>query len=514
MSLAAICAWSFLRATAIALIATALSKGVAAFVGQAGMKDEGGRMRDESKQFWFSLHPSAFILSCSRRLVWVLLLAPFLVPPLLVGYAYSRLALMLIHYPQWNDVAYGGLLLLKFLPAAVVIRAFAPSSPVSAEALHLERLLRRHGEPLVRRLSREIRSWIAGPGRIAVGAFVVVFLLAFQEFEIASLMGITSGDSHSPASWTVALFDQHAGGLPLSESLRHVVIPLLFELAVVLPAAIVLPAWMSSGLQSRRDSLSRTGARYASGFLLFLTALLLAGVPTIVVVRGAWRGIESLQTTLPAIREILIGATTALGAALLACGWAHLLIRDRRTWQPRRAGRGLAIGICSLPGLLGPLVLSLAILGLFQLPGFRTLSQSLVPLIFALVLFVLPRAVILFAVTGVSRRTPSAHSAWLLVHSPDRSQRTTGARLIDELQTGAMFWSAVLVWYWCYWELTPASLLAPPAAMSFCVRLYNFMHYGQSNALSTMLVAAIAVPTVTVVMLARLRPLLVRWVLQ
>jgi hypothetical protein len=40
------------------------------------------------------------------------------------------------------------------------------------------------------------------------------------------------------------------------------------------------------------------------------------------------------------------------------------------------------------------------------------------------------------------------------------------------------------------------------------------MHYGQSNALSTMLVAAIAVPTVTVVLLARLRPLLVRWVLQ
>ena len=70
------------------------------------------------------------------------------------------------------------------------------------------------------------------------------------------------------------------------------------------------------------------------------------------------------------------------------------------------------------------------------------------------------------------------------------------------------------MWYWCYWELTPASLLAPPAAMSFCVRLYNFMHYGQSNALSTMLVAAIAVPTVTVVLLARLRPLLVRWVLQ
>jgi hypothetical protein len=485
MSLAAVCAWSFVRASAIALVATLLSKRVAGFVG-----------------------PS------SSRLVWTLLLAPFLVPPLLVGYAYSRLALMLIHYPFWNDVTYGVLLLLKFLPAAVVIRVFAPPSAVSAEAIHLERLLRRQDEPLLRRVSREFRSWIAGPGRIAIGAFVVVFLLAFQEFEIASLMGITTGDSHSPVSWTVALFDQHAGGLALSESLRHVVIPLLFELAVVLPAALVLPAWMSPGLKSSREGAAPARGRFASRLLVIVTALLLAGVPALVVVRGAMRGVESLQTTLPVLREIMIGSATALGAALLACGWAHLLRRERRTWQPLRAGRGLAIGICSLPGLLGPLVLSLAILCLFQLPGFRVLSQSLVPLILSLVLFVLPRAVILFAVTGVSRRSPAAHSAWLLVRSADRHQRTSGARLIDALQTGAIFWSAVLVWYWCYWELTPASLLAPPAAMSFCVRLYNFMHYGQSNALSTMLVAAVAVPTVTVVILAWLRPALVRWVLE
>jgi hypothetical protein len=174
----------------------------------------------------------------------------------------------------------------------------------------------------------------------------------------------------------------------------------------------------------------------------------------------------------------------------------------------------VALALCSLPGLLGPLVLSLAILGLFQLPGFRVLSDSLVPLILALVLFVLPRAVILFAVAGITRRTQSAHCAWMLVASPEAAQRRTGAGLVDDLQFKAAFWSAVLVWYWCYWELTPASLLAPPSAMSFCVRLYNFMHYGQSNALSTMLLAAVAVPTVTVVVLSRLRPALVRWVLQ
>ena len=92
-----------------------------------------------------------------------------------------------------------------------------------------------------------------------------------------------------------------------------------------------------------------------------------------------------------------------------------------------RTGRGIALALFSLPGLLGPLVLSLAILGLFQLPGFRVLSESLVPLILALVLFVLPRAVILFAVAGITRRTQSAHCAWMLVASPEAAQRRTGA---------------------------------------------------------------------------------------
>ena len=157
MSLVAVCAWSFLRAIVIALVAVILSKGVASFVGRAA-----------SLPVKFSSERNTGKLAAyatKSRLVWALLLAPFLVPPLLVGYAYARLALLLIHYPFWNDVTYGLLLLLKFFPAAVVIRVFAPPSPVSPEAIHLERLLRRPGEPVLRRVARELGSWIAGPGR-------------------------------------------------------------------------------------------------------------------------------------------------------------------------------------------------------------------------------------------------------------------------------------------------------------------------------------------------------------
>ena len=501
MSLAAICAWSFLRSASIALIAALVSKRLAACVGWVESSRSTGLQGAKSEVFGFR--------ASSYNIAWVLLLAPFLVPHLLVGYAYSALALKLIYYPSWNEAAYGLLLWLKFFPAAVVIQVFAPPSPVSAEAIHLQRLLRRPDESWLKRASRELGSWIAGPGRAAIGAFVVVFLLAFQEFEIASLMGITGGDTHSPVSWTVWLFDAHAGGVPLAESLRYVVTPLVFELCVVLPALAVLPLWMSPGLPTRREV--GGGRRFfpTEWGLLLLAALLLAGVPSVVVVRGALRGLESLPNMRPALREIVIGAATAVAAA----GLAWMIQRSLFKQNPRRSGRAFAVAALSLPGLLGPLVLSLLILGLFQLPGFRALSQSLVPVILALVLFVLPRAAVVFAVTGVSRRTQAAHTAWMLARSPSADRRRSAARLIDDLEIKGIFWSTVLVWYWAYWEMTPASLLAPPGAMSFSVRLYNFMHYGQSGALSTMLLVAIALPIATIVSLALLRPLIVRWAL-
>ena len=160
------------------------------------------------------------------------------------------------------------------------------------------------------------------------GAFVVVFLLAFQEFEIASLMGITAGDSHSPVSWTVWLFDAHAGGVPLSASLRYVLTPLVFELCVVLPALAVLPAWMSSGLPTRHEVGGGRTFFAAEWVLLFLAALFVAGVPSVVVVRGALRGIESLSTLRPALHEIVIGGATAVAAAVLAWGVALAVQAD------------------------------------------------------------------------------------------------------------------------------------------------------------------------------------------
>src|ERR1700733_13521307 len=158
MSLAAVCAWSFVRAIAIALAAVWLSKWVAGWIWSGAtptaLRGGGRQTSDGERQTDSHAHAKPWAWH-PLPLAWAFVLAPFLVPPLLVGYAYSRLALLLIHYPFWNEIAYGVLLLLKFFPAAVVIRVFAPPSPVSAEAIHLERLLRRPGEPVLRRAARE-----------------------------------------------------------------------------------------------------------------------------------------------------------------------------------------------------------------------------------------------------------------------------------------------------------------------------------------------------------------------
>jgi hypothetical protein len=168
----------------------------------------------------------------------------------------------------------------------------------------------------------------------------------------------------------------------------------------------------------------------------------------------------------------------------------------------------------SLPGALGSLVLSLGILWLFQLPGLQAFSQTLVPLILVVTLVLLPRSFILTAVLGSGRRAQAAYCARLLAQSPSAPQRHSAARLIDELEVRRFFWAAVLVWYWAYWELTAPSILAPPAATPFVVRMYNFMHYRQDDPLSVMIIASILVPLAAIAVLAAGRRFVVRWVLQ
>src|ERR1039458_3087721 len=161
-----------------------------------------------------------------RRAAWILLLTPYFTPVLLTGYGYANFSLSLIRHPAINTLFYSALVWWKFTPIAAVILHFTPA-PISAEAIHCRRLTS---------AGSRFGDWTflirAGCARGPVAAFAVVFLCAFAEFEMASLMVVKS--------WTVTLFDAPAGGLALSESLCRTLGPLLCEAIAIATAFVVL----------------------------------------------------------------------------------------------------------------------------------------------------------------------------------------------------------------------------------------------------------------------------------
>lgn len=73
------------------------------------------------------------------------------------------------------------------------------------------------------------------------------------------------------------------------------------------------------------------------------------------------------------------------------------------------------------------------------------------------------------------------------------------------------YWSVALLSFWGYLELTVAYLLGPVTIVSVPVLLYNQMHFGKNAVLSAMTCLAVAVPALSFLGIAALRPLLYRW---
>ena len=133
---------------------------------------------------------------------------PFLTPELVVGYAYANFSLALIRHPLLNELFYGLLVLLKYVPVGTMLLIFSPPPPVGAEAMMCLGLSRRRAFAGGLWRSTVIRT--GGPIRTWVAVMAVVGLLTFQEFEMASLFRVTSGRALSPVSWTNALFEARA----------------------------------------------------------------------------------------------------------------------------------------------------------------------------------------------------------------------------------------------------------------------------------------------------------------
>jgi len=416
-----------------------------------------------------------------RPVAWIVLFVPFLTPAPLVGYAWGHFALSLVRHPLLGEMFYALILALRLAPIAALILRVTPAT-ATREAVYCHRLGVRGRGSVPARAAFALHLW----GRPAGIALALTFLMAFGDFELAALLGVRT--------WTVTLFDAHAGGLALSPALGMVVPAALIEAAVLSAVLAIafggrrLPA-AASGAGRRRGRVILAIASVCVVFALLLTTI----VPLAIITRSMLPGLRAFAEAMRLIPEILAALLFAAAAAGLAWLGTALIVNGGGSRKPGRR-RLLSAFALSAPGLLGPLVLSLLVLSLFQTPGLRAAYDTPAPLLLAHVFLLLPPAMLLRLLLQRVRPGESLHVAALLRRSDHAAQRGAGRAIIRQLRGNGPFWALFLLFCGAYFDMTAASILAPVRMTPVFVRLYNLMHYGRTALLSVMVCLALAAP--------------------
>ncbi len=379
-----------------------------------------------------------------------------LTPTLLAGYGWLSTLLRWPAGSAGREVFYCAMLWLRLMPVALLAMWFAPPGP-SAAALHGWRTA---GEPG----GVKWRLRTLGPSPVIAGS--AVFLLAFQEFDLATSWGIRT--------WTVALFDAQVGGLALSESLRLSALPLLVEILVLAPllrAARGVVA-RSACLPAADNGVGAAGALSLVKNIVAPLALVL--IPAWHILHPSINGFGAWWDSMTLRGELL--SSIAVAALSASAAWSFTgLARSRASrW------------VLALPGLLGPLLLSLFLLSLFQTAPLHALGGTLVPLLLALTLQLLPLALLLRLLLALGAASAALHTAQL-----------AGARRVQwALSHAPACGAGALLFGVAYGDFTAGALLAPPQFTPVFARILNLMHYGQSAVLSASVFVAVSVPLV------------------
>ncbi len=398
----------------------------------------------------------------SRLATWLLLLAPYFTPALIISYAYSKVALILLVWPFWHDALYVAVLALKLTPLAVVIRTLLPS-PLGTEGRHTFDLL---ALPAVtRRFVFHLRG--AGAGPWIAGA--LVFLFAFADFELASLWSIHT--------WTMAVFDAQIGGLALPETLRLAMGPLTIQLVVL---AGVITRSGNRAEPSAESPVSRS--RWPWGYLV-ITTTGVSLAPLGLILFQSTTGWATLATNFVLTREI--GASVIFALVAACCAEAIVQWAGPATFRKTGLAR-TSLLVVALPGLLGALVVSLLLLALFQLPLLHAGYDTPLPLALALTIILLPTALLIHALFPST--SPALHLA----------RQNGSGRLLWPMSIRPRFIGWSVLFCAAYFDFTAASILAPIGFTPVFVRLHNLAHYGQTAVLSAMLIAAFGVPLLVV----------------
>ncbi len=385
----------------------------------------------------------------------------------------------LVHFPWLREFLYGLIVTMQVVPVAVVILAFSPTPATSAAALYTGRLF--NLKP-----SQQWRLIVNSRFQYHIAAFCLLFLLSFQEADLAALM--------QASGWTEWMFTKHAAGLMLGETMRLTLWPVLIQLPFFIPVLF----WLGkdSNLNSNAISHFFRSPKWMNGAVILW---LIASILTVVLVPGSQLvlgirvGIGSLfqQPSVP--REIgdalLIAATTIVCAIGITATFRWMAFRKRG-----RSGTLLMLFCLLLPGLLGNLALGLIIAGIFQTAPLQFAYDTPLPLILGEVGVILPKTMILFHCVICMGVPASKHFISLLGSAVGRRQRISAAELQWQTTGRVRFAVVTIVGFWAYFEVLLPSILAMPGLAPVGLVLYNNLHYGRIAALGAKLALALLIP--------------------
>ena len=433
--------------------------------------------------FWIQQRPQR-----TQSLTWLLILAPCLIPSLMTGYCYRDTVVSLVRHPYFKELLYSLVVAAQAIPIAVLVLRFAPPSPVSATAVQTARLFRPRGLSLW-------RLQLQAHARSTIPAAAVLFLLSFQEADLASLM--------QTVSWTEWIYMRHAGGLPVNDSLRYVLVPLCIQVPLMLGVlAWVLPEG-EAGEISRRDSNLSRWAIACVWCWIILSWLVVVLVPGIQLLRGARQGLGALWQQPSTWKELGDAALIGLTSAGLAWGASWGFLRGgpgrRRRIERGTPGRILWAALIALlicPGLTGGLTLGLVVSNTFQTDLFLPAYDGPLPLIFAETLWLIPRVLILQCCLSRLSTGTEQHELTILFDQGDRRQREMARQIHWQRAGRASCGVLVLAFLWSYLEVMLPSMLAMPGLVPVSLVLYNALHYGRITALAAKLVLAMTLPLI------------------
>jgi hypothetical protein len=412
----------------------------------------------------------------------------FLFPELLVGYGYAR------HVAGrfwWAEAVCAGLLALRLIPLGTWALLVAPCPSVSRSAVHVRQTVMRTWADWWLWWTCVRRAYIDWQ----LPAFALVLLVAFQQFELAALL--------KAVSWTDGVFVAQAAGASFFDSVRlasTAVIAQLILVAVILwPLSQPAQADRSGAFAEHGDatghSIHGVAAKWstdaASSKTLVMVLLLGAGL--VAVVYPAWQlmrdwpiGFWQFVQQPVRLTRLLSDVVAAWLVSSLAAAAAMSLVAICQGWFRR----GLLLAC--LPGLCGSLLVGLGLQASFQQPVLARWYDTVLPWWCGLTLWLLPRAALWQVAMRGSRS--AIHQAELLTASDDARQQTIARGLLWRIRDSGPWMGFCLCSYWGYQELMLADLLAPSSINSGVVRLYNFMHFGRTAALSAEATVLLGVP--------------------